>query len=134
MYCDLWISKFKKRIVSAENYMRKYSIFSRGWNEGGRKGCHSHQHHNIWFLWYEELLIWISSYLHWSPKLRGLQFHFINFIKQLKMGIPTLWPCHFKSSRDIMTKFEYEALHVIRIKCWKVGGCGNPPSFPPPGT
>ena len=28
-----------------------------------------------------------------------------------------------------MTKFESQALHVIRIKYWKAGGSGNPPSL-----
>ena len=36
-------------------------------------------------------------------KLRSLQFH---FIKQLKLGIPNLRPCHFVASEDTMTKFK----------------------------
>jgi hypothetical protein len=42
------------------------------------------------------------------------------------MGIPTLRPYHFESSEDIMTKFESQALHVIRIQYLKAGGSDNP--------
>ena len=45
------------------------------------------------------------------------------------MGIPTLRPCHFEASEDTMTKSKSPALHVIRIKYWKAGGIGNPPSL-----
>ena len=44
------------------------------------------------------------------------------------MGIPTLRPCRFESSEDIMTRFKSQALHVIRIK---PGGSGSPPSLIP---
>ena len=47
------------------------------------------------------------------------------------MGIPTLKTCYFEASEDIMTKFKSQALHVIRIKYWKAGGSGNPPSHIP---
>ena len=36
----------------------------------------------------------------------------------------------FESSKDIMTKFESQALHVIRIKYWKAGESGNPRNPP----
>ena len=38
---------------------------------------------------------------------------------------------HFEASEAIMTKFKSQALHVIRIKYWKAGGTGNPPSLIP---
>ena len=39
--------------------------------------------------------------------------------------------CHFEDTEDIMTKFKQQGLHVIRIKYWKAGESGNPPSFIP---
>ena len=47
------------------------------------------------------------------------------------MVIPTLKNCYFEVSEDIMTKFKLQALHIIRIKCWKAIGSRNPPSFIP---
>ena len=38
---------------------------------------------------------------------------------------------HFEASKDIMTKFKPQALHIIKIKYWKANGNGNPPSFIP---
>ena len=99
------------------------------WREWDRKGCHSHQHYNIDFLWYEELGIWIWSwYLQWLQNAKTLNVEVFNFISQnsWKTGIPNLWTCHFESSEDIMTKFKSQALHVIRIKYSKAGGSGNP--------
>ena len=29
-----------------------------------------------------------------------------------------------------MTKFQSQGLHIIKIKYWKAGGSGNPPSLP----
>ena len=43
------------------------------------------------------------------------------------MVIPTLKTCYFVVSEDIMTKFESQALHIIRIKHWKASGSGKPP-------
>ena len=43
---------------------------------------------------------------------------------KFKLGI-------FKASENIMTKFKSQALYVIRIKYWKAGGSGNPPSLIP---
>ena len=38
------------------------------------EGCHSHQLFNIWFLWHEELVIWISLwYLHWPQNAKTLR-------------------------------------------------------------
>ena len=45
------------------------------------------------------------------------------------MGIPTLRPCYFEAREDTMTKYKLQTLHVIRIKYWKTGGSGNPPSL-----
>ena len=39
--------------------------------------------------------------------------------------------CHFEDTEDIMTKSKQQGLHVIRIKYWKAGESGNPPSFIP---
>ena len=50
-------------------------------------------------------------------------------LKLLKTGIPNF--CHFEASEDIMTKFKSQALNFKRIKCWKAGGSGNPPSLIP---
>ena len=43
------------------------------------------------------------------PTFRGLQFH---FIKWLKTGIPTLKSWHFEATEDIMTKFKSQCLHI----------------------
>ena len=61
-------------------------------------------------------------------RLRSLQFH---FIKRLKNSHQKLKTCYFEASEDIITKFKWQALHIIRIKYWKVGGTGNPPSLIP---
>ena len=41
------------------------------------------------------------------------------------MSIPTSKTCQFDISEDIMTKFELQALHNIRIKYQKAGWSGN---------
>ena len=38
---------------------------------------------------------------------------------------------HFEAHEDIITKLKSQYLHVIRIKYWKAGGIGNPPSLIP---
>ena len=38
---------------------------------------------------------------------------------------------HFEASKDIMTKFKPQALHIIKIKYCKASGSGNPPSLIP---
>ena len=47
------------------------------------------------------------------------------------MVILNLKTCHFEASKDIITKFKSQALHIIRIKYWKVAGSGNSPSHIP---
>ena len=37
----------------------------------------------------------------------------------------------FCNSKDIMTKFKWKALHILRIKYCKASGSGNPPPFIP---
>ena len=61
-------------------------------------------------------------------KLRGLQFH---FIKWLKTGISILKSWHFEASKDIITKFRSKCFHTIRIKYWNASGSGSPPSLIP---
>ena len=39
--------------------------------------------------------------------------------------------CHFEASKDIMTKFKSQALHIRRNKYWNASGSGNPPSLIP---
>ena len=46
-------------------------------------------------------------------KLRGLQFH---YIKWLKKGISTLKSWHFEASEDVITKFKSQGLYTIKIK------------------
>ena len=42
---------------------------------------------------------------------------------------------YFEASKDIITKFKSQALHIIRMKFWKVGGVATlPSSFLPSGT
>ena len=48
---------------------------------------------------------------------------------EMKLKTSKSW--HFEASEDIITKFKSQALHVIRIKYWKAGGNGNPPSLIP---
>ena len=43
------------------------------------------------------------------------------------MVIPTLKTCYFEASEGIITKFESQALHIIKIKYWKASGSGIPP-------
>ena len=47
------------------------------------------------------------------------------------MVIPILKTYFFEASEAIITKSKSQALHIIRIKYWKVGGSGNPPSLIP---
>ena len=47
------------------------------------------------------------------------------------MVIPNLKTYYFETSEDIMTKFESQALYIIRIKYWKASGSGNPDSLIP---
>ena len=46
-------------------------------------------------------------------KLRGLQFHYIKWLK----NEPPKLNCHFEANEDIMTKFKSQALYITRIKC-----------------
>ena len=48
-----------------------------------------------------------------------------------EMKLKTSKSCHFEASKDIITKFKSQALHIIRIKYWKTSGSGNPPSLSP---
>ena len=41
----------------------------------------------------------------------------------------SLKSCHFEASKDIMTKFKSQALHIIKINYWNADGSGNPPFF-----
>ena len=43
----------------------------------------------------------------------------------------SLKSCNFEGSKDIMTKFKSQALHIIKIKYWNAGRSGNPPSSIP---
>ena len=115
-------------------YMKQNAYFPEGGNGRGlaKKGWHSHQHFNIWFFWYEEVVIKIWSwYLQWFQNAKTLNLESsIYFHKTAEtQGIPTLRTCHFEASEDIMTKFKSQAFHVIRSRYWKAGGSGNPPSL-----
>ena len=72
-----------------------------------------------------------------SCNMKSLWFEFCHDIftglkmPNWKTGIPTLRPCHFEASEDIITKFESQALHIIAIKYWKASGSGNPPFLIP---
>ena len=41
----------------------------------------------------------------------------------------SLKSCHFEARKDIITKFESQALHIIRIKYWKTSKSSNPPAL-----
>ena len=54
----------------------------------------------------------------------------------LPVPLVNLWPLilkswHFEASKDIMTKFKSQGLHIIRIKYWKASGSDKPPSLIP---
>ena len=52
-----------------------------GGQEWEREGSHSHQLFNIWFLWYEELVIWILLWcFHWPQNAKTLNIEVFNFI------------------------------------------------------
>ena len=48
---------------------------------------------------------------------------------EMKLKTSKSW--HFEASEDIMTKFESQALHIIKIKYWIASRSGNPPSLIP---
>ena len=61
------------------------------------------------------------------PRLRGLQFH---FIKWLKNGYPNFKVLAFWSHWRY-----HDQIQIIRIQYWNASGSGPlPPSFPPSGT
>ena len=47
------------------------------------------------------------------------------------MSIPILKCWHFEASKDILTKFKSQGLHIIRVKFLHASGSGSSPSFIP---
>ena len=50
---------------------------------------------------------------------------------EMELKTLSLKSCQFEASKDIITKFKPQALHIIRIKFWNPSGSGNPPSLIP---
>ena len=64
--------------------------------------------------------------------MKSLWFKFGQYVfAGFKTDIPTLKTCYFEAREDIITKFKSQALHIKKIKYWKVCGGGNPPSLIP---
>ena len=75
-------------------------------------------------------MIWILSwYLHWLQT----QSSTIPLHKMAENGYLNFKVLLFQSlyTEDIMTKFESQGLHIIRIKYWNASGSGSPPSLIP---
>ena len=51
----------------------------------------------------------------------------VDFVKGHTVG----YPWHFKSNEDIITKFKWHELQIIRINREKIGGSGITPSYFP---
>ena len=74
-----------------------------------------------------------SWYLSWLENGKSLKLEclFFSWFMKWNWRPLSLKSCNFEGSKDIMTKFKSQALHIIKIKYWNAGRSGNPPSSIP---